>query len=80
MKIGTEFQTDKEVDMTVSNYTIESLTKQLDLVIELIELVQNGRKLTQAIEEDDEMMMLVLMQAKIFEEKRNRILKDKNHG
>lgn len=66
--------------MTVSNYTIESLTKQLDLVIELIELVQNGRKLTQAIEEDDEMMMLVLMQAKIFEEKRNRILKDKNHG
>lgn len=66
--------------MTVSNYTTESLTKQLDLVIELIELVQNGRKLTQAIEEDDEMMMLVLMQAKIFEEKRNRILKDKNHG
>lgn len=66
--------------MTVSNYTTESLTKQLDLVIELIELVQNGRKLTQAIEEDDEVMMLVLMQAKIFEEKRNRILKDKNHG
>lgn len=66
--------------MTVSNYTTESLEKQLDLIHELIGLVQNGRPLVQAIQDDDEMMILIQMQARLFEEMRNRILKDKNHG
>lgn len=61
--------------MTVSNYTTESLEKQLDLIHELIGLVQNGRSLVQAIQDDDEMMMLVLMQARLFEEMRNRTIK-----
>ena len=61
--------------MTVSNYTTESLEKQLDLIHELIGLVQNGRLLAQAIQDDDEMMMLVQMQARLFEEMRNRTIK-----
>lgn len=61
--------------MTVSNYTTESLEKQLDLIHELIGLVQNGRTLAQAIQDDDEMMMLVQMQARLFKEMRNRTIK-----
>ena len=61
--------------MTVSNYTTESLEKQLDLIHELIGLVQNGRLLAQAIQDDDEIMMLVQMQARLFEEMRNRTIK-----
>lgn len=61
--------------MTVSNYTTESLEKQLDLIHELIGLVQNDRTLAQAIQDDDEMMMLVQMQARLFEEMRNRTIK-----
>lgn len=61
--------------MTVSNYTTESLEKQLDLIHEFIGLVQNGRPLAQAIQDDEEMMMLVQMQARLFEEMRNRIIK-----
>lgn len=60
--------------MTVSNYTTESLEKQLDLIHELIGLVQNGRPFAQAIQDDEEMMMLVQMQARLFEEMRNRII------
>ena len=74
VKIGTEFLTYKEVDMKVSNYTTESLEKQLDLIHELIGLVQNDRTLAQAIQDDDEMMMLVQMQARLFEEMRNRTI------
>ena len=61
--------------MTVSNYTTESLEKQLDLIHELIGLVQNERPFVQAIQDDDEMMMLVQMQARLFEEMRNRTIK-----
>lgn len=61
--------------MTVSNYTTESLEKQLDLIHELIGLVQNDRTLAQAILDDEEMMMLVQMQARLFEEMRNRTIK-----
>lgn len=60
--------------MTVSNYTTESLEKQLDLIHELIELVQNGRPFRTALKEDKEMMMLLKLHVKIFNEKRNRIL------
>lgn len=63
--------------MTLKNYTTESLEKQLDLVHELIELVQNGRTLEQAILDDDEMMMLVQMQMRLFEDMKNRKLKRK---
>lgn len=61
--------------MTVSNYTTESLEKQLDLIHELIGLVQNERPFRTALEEDKEMMMLVQMQARLFEEMRNRTIK-----
>ncbi|MBU3808325.1 MAG: hypothetical protein H9802_07900 [Candidatus Phocaeicola faecipullorum] len=64
--------------MTVSNYTTESLEKQLDLIHELIGLVQNGRTLAQAIQDDEEMMMLVQMQARLFEEMRNRTINKKS--
>lgn len=60
--------------MTLKNYTTESLEKQLDLIHELIELVQNGRTLEQAILEDDEMMMLVQMQMRLFKDIKNRKL------
>ena len=64
--------------MTVSNYTTESLEKQLDLIHELIGLVQNERPLVQAIQDDEEMMMLVQMQARLFEEMRNRTINKKS--
>lgn len=60
--------------MTVSNYTTESLEKQLDLIHELIGLVQNGRQFKTALQEDKKMMMLLKLHVKIFNEKRNRIL------
>ena len=60
--------------MTVSNYTTESLEKQLDLIHELIGLVQNGRQFKTALQEDKEMMMLLKMHVRRFNEKRNRIL------
>lgn len=60
--------------MTVGNYTTESLEKQLDLIHELIGLVQNGRQFKTALQEDKEMMMLLKLHVKIFNEKRNRIL------
>lgn len=60
--------------MTVGNYTTESLEKQLDLINELIGLVQNGRPFKTALQEDKEMMMLLKMHVRRFNEKRNRIL------
>lgn len=64
--------------MIVSNYTTESLEKQLDLIHELIGLVQNGRALAQAIQDDDEIMILVQMQARLFEEMKTRTINKKS--
>lgn len=57
--------------MDYSKYSKDSLNKQLDLVIELKDLVQNGRKFVEAVE-DEEFLMLIKMQELLFKELRNK--------
>lgn len=57
--------------MDYSKYSKDSLNKQLDLVIELKDLVQNGRKFIEAVE-DEEFLMLIKMQELLFKELRNK--------
>lgn len=57
--------------MDYSKYSKDSLNKQLDLVIELKDLVQNGRRFVEAVE-DEEFLMLIKMQELLFKELRNK--------